>query len=285
MSEIDHTSAWGAFAPTPWRQASLRAAHAVPADWPLAERIVKVLRRPIKYGGQACYDVVVWGWKLRLCPHGNRTEVKLLYAPQLWDAEERRFLAGHLGVGAVFVDIGANAGAYTYWAARCMQGQGRILAFEPDDEMRARLDFNLRQNPAQGVEVESVALSDRKGTADFYIDREQRGRNTLDSAASSEAGREVRKVELDTLLDRLVARRISRIDALKIDIEGHELPVLRHFFAHAPAGLWPRVVLAEYTHDADDSIAALLHAVGYRTVLQTDLNRAYERPETGRGKA
>jgi len=285
MSEIDHTSAWGAFAPTPWRRASLRAAHAVPADWPLAERIVKVLRRPIKYGGQACYDVVVWGWKLRLCRHGNRTEIKLLYAPQLWDAEERRFLAGQLGVGSVFVDIGANAGAYTYWAARCMQGRGRILAFEPDDEMRSRLNFNLQQNAVQGVEVHAVALSDHQGTADFYIDREQRGRNTLETAASAEAGREVRRVELDTLHARLTASQVSRVDGLKIDIEGHELPVLKHFFAHAPVDMWPRVVLAEYTHDTDDAIAGLLNSVGYRTVLQTALNRAYERPAGGGGTA
>lgn len=283
MSEIDHASAWGTFAPVPWRLAALRAAHAVPADWWLAERIVKVLRRPIKYGGQTCYDVLVWGWRLRLCPHGNRTEAKLLYAPQLWDAEERRFLARHLGAGSVFVDIGANAGAYTYWAARCMQGQGRILAFEPDDEMRARLNFNLRQNAVQGIQVDAVALSDRQGTADFYIDRDQRGRNTLEEAASSEAGREVRPVELDTLHARLIASQISHVDALKIDIEGHELPVLRHFFEHAQVGMWPRIVLAEYTHDADDSIATLLHAAGYRTVLQTKLNRAYQRDNGERG--
>jgi FkbM family methyltransferase len=158
-----------------------------------------------------------------------------------------------------------------------MQGQVRIVAFEPDDELRARLNYNLQQNAVQGVDVEAVALSDRQGTADLYIDLEQRGRNTLERSALSEARREGRRVELDTLHARLVARHITRVDALKIDIEGHELPVLRHFFEHAPVTMWPRIVLAEYTHDANDSIAALLHAVGYRTVLQTALNRAYER--------
>ena len=34
------------------------------------------------------------------------------------------------------VDIGANAGIYSFWAHRCMGGNGRILAVEPDPEMR-----------------------------------------------------------------------------------------------------------------------------------------------------
>lgn len=277
--EIDHATPWGAFAPRGWRRASLAIAHAVPPTWSLAPRLVKVFRRPIKYGGQACWDLQVWGLKLRLAHDGNKSELKLVYGPQLFDPEERAFIAGRLKPGGSFVDVGANAGAYTCWACHCLQGRGRVLAFEPDPEMRARLAFNLRSNGLALVALSEAALSDHAGSAVLHVNRAQRGENTLESAQADAAGgdRVAVTVPLDTLWAQLQKHTIDRIDVLKIDIEGHELPVLRHFFAHAPQAVWPGAVLAEHMHDAQDGVRALLESVGYRIALQTRLNRAYVR--------
>lgn len=276
---IDHTSPWSTYAPRGWRGASLGLAHDVPAGWPLAPRLVKVLRRPIKYGRQACYDVTIWGLKLRLTPYGNNSESKLLYAPQLFDSMERDFLTARLRPGATFIDIGANVGSYTYWACHCLAGHGRIVAFEPDDEMRARLEFNLRTNEISQVEVVAEALSDHAGTAVLHINRLQRGENTLEASQAAVVGgdRVTQTVRVGTLLNRLQVLGVTRVDALKIDIEGHEMPVLRHFFEHASQSLWPRAMLAEHKHDSEDLVGRLLESVGYRRVIETPLNRCYER--------
>jgi FkbM family methyltransferase len=272
---IDHTSPWGTHALAAWRQALVRLAHAVPGHGPIARRLVRHLNRPLRRGGQGCYDVAIWGLHLRLAALGNRSERRLLLAPQHFDPEEREFLARHLRPDAVFVDIGANVGAFTYWAHRCMQGRGRILAFEPDPEMHARLKFNLASNAMEQVDLEAVALSDHEGSASLYVDRQQRGRNTLETAMADDGDRLVQVVQLDTLWNRLRLHAIARIDALKIDIEGHELPVMRHFFAHAPREAWPKAVLAEVAHDTDDALDALLQARGYHAELRSDLNRGY----------
>jgi FkbM family methyltransferase len=276
---IDHGAPWGRHAPARWRGASLAVAHTVPAGWGLAERLVKLFRRPIKYAGQACYDVGVWGLKLRLAAGGNRSELKLLYGPQLFDPDERRFVASRLPPGGTFVDIGANAGAYTYWACHCLQGRGRVLAFEPDVEMRARLAFNLRTNTLALVDLCEVALSDQAGTAVLYVNQAQRGQNTLESeqAAGASGDRVELAVALDTLWSQLQQRRVDRIDVLKIDIEGHELPVLRHFFAHAPESCWPGALLTEHKPGTKNSLEQLLRARGYRQVFETALNRGYVR--------
>jgi FkbM family methyltransferase len=276
---VDHASPWGTYPSKGWRGASLGLAHAVPAQWALARRLVKVLRRPIKYGTQPCYDVTIWDWKLRLTPYGNNSESKLLYGPQLFDRREREFLATKLTPGATFVDIGANVGTYTYWACRCLAGQGRVVAFEPDDEMRARLEFNLRTNGIRQVEVVAHALSDHAGTAVLHINRLQRGENTLEVAQAEVVGgdRVTQSVRVDTLYASLQALGVERVDALKIDIEGHEMPVLRHFFAHAPQTLWPHALLAEHKHDREDAVGQLLETMGYRCVVETALNRCYER--------
>lgn len=275
MAEIDHRQPWGTYQPQGWRRASLAVAHAIHPHWPAAERVAKVFRHPIKYAGQPCYDVTIWGYRLRLTPHGNRSEARLLYAPQLFDADERAFLARHAKPGGTFVDIGANAGAYTFWASHCMRAQGRILAFEPDPEMRARLAFNIATNGLNNVQVQPVALSDHAGSAVLHVNRRQRGQNTLEAAraAGGTDDRVAHTVEVDTLLNRLQQQDVRHVDALKIDIEGHEEPVLRHFFDHAPRSLWPRAILAEYTHDTHDAVQTLLASAGYRVALETALNR------------
>jgi FkbM family methyltransferase len=275
----DVQSPWGRHAPGPGHAVLLALAHALPERWPRLNRLVVALRRPIKYGHRVLYDVRFWGLRLRLSPRGNKSEAKLLFAPQYFDAEERDFLAQRLRPGSVFVDVGANVGAYTYWAWRCIGESGRIIAVEPDPELRARLEFNLRSNGVGSVQVVPQALSDRDGSAVLYINRAQRGENTLVSEQARAAGgdRVAVPVELRTLLGVLQARGIERVDALKIDIEGHELPVLQHFFAHAPEPLWPRALVLEHKHEAAQTLAALLTRQGYRCVLETRLNHGYER--------
>jgi FkbM family methyltransferase len=274
---FDDASPWGRYAPRAGVRALLALAHAVPP--PLA-RLVLLLRRPVKYGVHTPLDVTVWGLKLRLLPRGNMSEQKLLFAPQLFDRTELALLRGTLRPGGCFVDIGANAGVYSFWARRCMGASGRVLAVEPDPEMRRRMAFNVAGNALPGIEVAPLALSDHAGEAELWVDPGQRGQNTLEAGEAARAGgaRHKVKVALATLPELLRERGIERVDALKIDIEGHEPPVLRHFFDHAPPALWPALVITEFKPATAAGIEALFTARGYRRRTTTDLNFVFERP-------
>jgi FkbM family methyltransferase len=277
---FDPQAPWGRYAPGPFHARLIGWAQALPASMPrLSQRLAVLLRRPVKYGVDHALDVQVWGLRLRLAPRGNIAEAKLLFAPQFYELGERAFMSARLGPGATFVDVGANVGAYSYWAHRCLQGQGRILAVEPDPEMRRRLLFNLHSNAMHEVEVLDCALSDRQGEAVLYVNDAQRGENTIapEQAQAVGGARITQQVPMDTLLHALSSRAVSRIDMLKIDIEGHELAVLSHFFAHAPESLWPRVILAEHKHEAASALQQLFEARGYARALRTRLNDAWQR--------
>ena len=149
-------------------------------------------------------------------------------------------------------------------------------------EMRRRLQFNLRNNAGAGasiVDVAPVALSDHEGEAELLVNLDQRGQNTIVGAQAQAVGgtRAVQPVRLDTIVHLLQSRGIERFDALKIDIEAHEAPVLRHFFTHAPEGLWPRLAITEFTAATVDEISALFTDRGYRQLWRTRLNLAYAR--------
>jgi FkbM family methyltransferase len=277
---FDTALPWGSFAPRPWQRALLAACHAIPGAWAALYRLVFALRKPIKYGDGRPLDVTIWGHKLRLLPRGNMSEIKLLFAPQFFDRDELALLARHLRPGATFIDIGANVGVYSFWAARLVGQGGRILAVEPDPEMRRRLEFNLQSNACTQVEVCPVALSDHQGEGELLVNPAQRGENTLARVEAAAAGGErvVQRVTLDTLVHLLVSRGVTSVDALKIDIEGHEPVVLGHFFAHADPALWPRLAITEFKRETAQAIEDQFVACGYRRVLSNGLNLAFERP-------
>jgi FkbM family methyltransferase len=276
IPQFDSTSPWGRHAPRPWQQRLIAICRAMP---PALRRLIPWVRRPIKYGSGAPLDVTVWDFRLRLMPRGNLSEAKLLFAPHLFDPQEFELLRRLLQPGDTFIDIGANAGGYSFWARRWVGGDGRVLAVEPDPEMGRRIAFNLATNVLSNVELCAVALSDRVGEAELMIKPGQRGENTLARAEAQRAGgeRELLRVPLDTLVGLLAARGVARLRALKIDIEGHEPPVLRHFFEHAPASLWPDLAITERKQDTEAEIRSLFETRGYRCVLVNKLNLAFER--------
>lgn len=271
VPEFDDRAPWGRFRPEPPISLMLAVAHRLPR-W--LKPVTRALRRPVKYHHPTPLDLTIWGLRLRLLPRGNASEQKLLSAPQLFDPEEFRLVRRLLLRGGVMVDVGANAGAYSFWADRCMDGRGRVIAVEPDPEMRRRLAFNIATNGLTGIEVHPLALSDHDGTAVLQVNPGQRGTNTLEPGQVGRTGVTVPVVTLTALLDRC---GVTSVDVLKLDIEGHEPAVLRHFLTHAPDSLLPRAVISEFKPDTQTEILALMRGRGYVPRETTRMNFIFER--------
>lgn len=70
--------------------------------------------------------------------------------------------------GDILVDVGANVGMYTIWAAKTREVQ--VFAFEPESQNYALLNKNIYINQMSGwVRAYSVALSDTEGFSDLYL--------------------------------------------------------------------------------------------------------------------
>jgi FkbM family methyltransferase len=147
----------------------------------------------------------------------------------LWVRSHRTWRAGEpeLAVldgvcvrGRTFVDVGANLGLYAH--AAVLRGM-RVVAVEP----HPLLARNLRRLLGRKVTVIPVALSDRPGQASMYLPsyagRELDARGSLEIAANRGLAQREIVVETTTL-DALELRDIA---VIKIDVEGHELAVLR----------------------------------------------------------
>jgi FkbM family methyltransferase len=136
-------------------------------------------------------------------------------------AEPELQVVGALCSGSrVAVDVGAHSGLYTY----CMLKRCAIVhAFEPNVALVSR----LRRTFSENVVVHQCALSDREGPAEFYIpldgDAELAARGSL--LRDAEPGHTLNTVH--TNCRTLDSFDISDVGFVKIDVEGHELSVIR----------------------------------------------------------
>lgn len=149
---------------------------------------------------------MVAAWQVRRALRGSpEPELRLLPA---------------LARGGLFLDVGANMGGWCGPASRVF---AEVHAFEPIPPLAAALRGAVPAN----VTVHELALSDHEGSGRFavpiYDGRAVTTRASLERDANTgfddEAVHEVRLARLDTLT-------LVDVDAMKIDVEGHEAAVL-----------------------------------------------------------
>lgn len=174
--------------------------------------------------------VVPWLAKTRIETMLGTDTSLCVYVAGSFEPNEFAFLRGTLRPGMNFVDIGANEGLFTLFAARRVGPSGKVIAVEPSSRERQILDRNIARNGLGNVTVVPHALAAEPGTAELRIAPKQHGlHNTLGDFIYEYENeiaivREPVAVEtLDALQTRLA---LGRVDMIKIDVEGAEVKVL-----------------------------------------------------------
>lgn len=136
----------------------------------------------------------------------------------------------------VFANIGANLGWYTLLGA-ILTKNFKVHAFEPTPETLEILRENIAINDLQDrISVFDIALSDAKGEADFFIDNDNAGSNSLMLYEEGEAeqraraqgvdGHKVIKVKTETLDNMYLNKPKEQWpNVILMDVEGHEQKV------------------------------------------------------------
>ena len=139
---------------------------------------------------------------------------------------ETGFVKSLLRRDMTVVDVGAHHGLYTLLASKCVGWEGRVIAIEPSPRECARLEKHLRLNRCSNVDLVPCAAGEDSGEMEFFlVDGSNDWCNSLRPPAVDDPTRTVR-VRVRRVDEILSERRISRVDFVKLDVEGAELSVL-----------------------------------------------------------
>jgi FkbM family methyltransferase len=214
--------------------------------------------------------------------------------PQAIEPVTTAYLLEHLRPVDVFADIGANVGYMSLQAARRVGPGGAVWAFEPNPRLAGLIRESVRRNQFEGwvhpVEV-ALAEADDPGRP-FYLSAEptNSGLSSLTPDASHQVAGRMDMITPFTVpvtsLDSFVAeRRIERLDAVKIDVEGAEHLVVAGMRASL-ARLRPRFVICETA--LDSTAAVVMGQAGYQGRMLEPMaadggwgNVLFEREEDG----
>jgi len=230
---------FGAFAPNAAQAAIIRLAHRSRlkrgAFRPWLSRLVNLLRAgPL--------DVQYQGASFRFYHQASATERGALFNPD-YNLEELDFLRSHVPAGGVFVDVGANVGTYALALARHAGTSGKVIAVEPHPVTFARLTFNNHASGTTQTRLVAAAAGPIDGELMIETDGDNLGASHIVTGAATAQAIRVPSLRLQRILDEA---DVTKVDALKIDIEGFEDRVLTVFFKEAPPSLWPGAVVIEH---------------------------------------
>ena len=184
------------------------------------------------------------------------------------ERDEVRFMLAHDLTGKLVLDIGANAGIYSYWMSKAVGKSGRVIAFEPQPEMidalkKLRHSFRFPQ-----LEIAETGLSDEPGEA--VLQRQMSHLGGASIARDIPGADDSFTIPLTTL-DAYVEEHADRpVSFIKCDVEGHEPSVF--------AGGWetlrrdmPTLLFELHENQVRDSgLFQQLESIGYQVFYLHD---------------
>jgi len=169
-------------------------------------------------------------WLSRLCRFYliKVRGVKLFFFPSALSAtlwvypddrnEDLNVLDSILKPGNTVVDIGANIGLISLYAAKLVGSSGKVYSIEPHPKIFSYLEKNIQLNNSTIIKLNNVCLGETNGMVSFSDGKsDDQNQVQLDSN-----GLQVPMIRLDEF-----DISETRINLLKIDVEGYELNVFK----------------------------------------------------------
>ena len=165
--------------------------------------------------------------------------------------------------GDVVVDVGAHIGRY---ALRAAAKGAQVIAIEPDPENFRLLRRNVQLNGLSNVDLLAQAMTSSPAAVLLSVGP---AANTGTSSVRIDDGRSldnsgvVRTIRIpgETLDSVVRSQGLDRIDWLKIDVEGHEIPVL--LGSRSALGITRRLIL-EVTDSTRGPCQRMVESQGFR---------------------
>lgn len=147
----------------------------------------------------------------------------------VYERSTTRALAQLAGPRAVIIDVGANIGAQALPIATRLGGDSRVIAVEPADSAMARLRQNYTLNPALADRVtlvhRALVAPGERAASNYFASWPL---STVPGSHPVHLGAPDVSSAVGSTLDALIGELgLARVDLIKLDVDGNEIPVLQ----------------------------------------------------------
>lgn len=199
-------------------------------------------------------------WGRYLTANPMQTIGRSLYTFGLYDLALSEMIYRLVRPGDRVIDVGANVGYTTCLMLDCLQGQGQLMSFEPLPELFSILKENVGTTGERNAELKNIALSDHVGEAVLTLPVDFGNNDGIATLQNTAAGKKI-KVTTSTL-DAL--NFSYQIRLMKLDVEGHELSVLKGAEESFKKNLFEYIIFEELEGYKNSQAAKFLEERGYK---------------------
>ena len=229
-------------------------------------KFLRALQKRLVYDEKTSTVRVKKGMLIDCIKYGPFTENDFDFALGQYEPEVAAALCKYCRPGMTVFDIGANAGYITMLLANLVGNSGQVHAFEPIPENVQFLMETLNMNKITNVTVHQFAVADCEGEAQMVYDGVFDGYSTLLRGGHGYyTGRAANTILVKTItLDQFCRDAcISRIDLVKMDIEGAEMLALEGMSQVLSSSYRP-ILIVEFwgIHNVSEG-QELLNRLGY----------------------
>lgn len=212
-------------------------------------------------------DIIYHGVKFRLYPHNNTIESKMFVSSRLREGKELDVISDYIKNGGTFLDIGSNIGYYSLMAAKL--GATKIIGVEPNPIVLDRFKANIKFNKFEKlIKTFQIGIGEKLSTLELRLSQSDMGSSSIVNTKLISDNIKIKVIPLEKLLKK---EDITKVDVLKIDIEGFEDRALFPYFKNLNKKFYPRLVIMEDSSQTDweENILEWLLANGYRVLART----------------
>jgi FkbM family methyltransferase len=163
--------------------------------------------------------------------------------------------------GTTALDIGANIGLMTMHLSQAVGPTGTVFSFEPAPDTCLRIRNNVLANKLSNVEVNELALSDRKGVCRLVVPDGQNGMARIGYSDEELVSYQVPMITFDEWVS---TQSLGPVSVCKIDVEGHEPNVLDGMKETLAAGQIDAIVFEDHEAPTESLTQASLRSHGFQ---------------------
>ena len=174
----------------------------------------------------------------------NGTVDEYIYLYGIYEPNILNIIGQYLKKGQIFIDIGANIGQHSMFAASIVGNYGKVYSFEPIPRIYNQILDSVRINKFDNiVKVYNLALGENNSVQTLSISSKNVGGSSLVGIRDGDE-----KIEVKIIKSNDVLLQLKKINLIKTDVEGYEYEALSGI--HATLEKHHPIIVLEFNGDS-----------------------------------